>query len=110
MTLIQVTLLLFLLFAVSRVVLRFRSGQIKMGEFVFWTLLFLTAMTVTAFPAETTGLANTLGIGRGVDLIVYLSIVTLFYLVFRVYVLLEDIRHEITEVVRSLALKPKKRL
>lgn len=105
MEIVQIILTIFLLFALSRVVLRFRSGQIKPTEFLFWAFLFLTAIIVIIFPDETTRLANRLGIGRGVDLIVYASIVTLFYLVFRLYVLAEDIRHEITELVRKLALK-----
>ncbi|MBI3559330.1 DUF2304 domain-containing protein, partial [Candidatus Gottesmanbacteria bacterium] len=57
------------------------------------------------FPGQTTKIANFLGIGRGVDLILYASIATLFYLVFRIYILMEDLRHQITEVVRKIALK-----
>lgn len=105
MTLVQIGLLIFLFFALSRVILRFRSGQIKITEFGFWGALFSTAIVVILYPTETTQLANNLGIGRGVDLVVYLSVVTLFYLVFRIYVMLEDLRHEITELVRKLALE-----
>lgn len=104
MIIIQALLIIFLLFALSRVVLRFQGRQIKATEFIFWAILFTTAIVVTAFPSETTKLANALGIGRGVDLVVYASIVTLFYLVFRIYVQLEDLRHEITEVIRKIAL------
>lgn len=105
MTIIQLLFLPFLLFALSRVFLRFKDKQIKITEFGFWTLLFLTAIVVIVFPNETTNFAKILGIGRGVDLVVYASIITLFYLVFRIYVLMENIRHEITEVVRKIALK-----
>lgn len=105
MTIVQLLLAGFLFFAISRVVLRFRDSQIRPMEFLFWLLLFGTAAVVVIFPSETTRLANILGIGRGVDLIVYASIVTLFYLIFRLYVALEDVRHEITELVRKLALK-----
>ena len=105
MTIIQLLLLIFLLFAISRVILRFRGGQIKLTEFGFWGALFATAIVVVLYPTETTKLANSLGIGRGVDLVVYASIVLLFYLVFRIYVMLEDIRNETTEVVRKFALK-----
>lgn len=105
MLLIQVILALFLVFALSRVVLRFQGGQIKFYEFAFWSILFLTAVVVVVLPDRVSQVARVLGIGRGVDLVIYASIVTLFYLVFRVYVLLEDIRHEVTEVVRGFALK-----
>lgn len=108
MVLIQVVLIAFLLFALSRVVLRFRGGQIKVTEFFFWSVLFTSAIFVVAMPFETTRLANILGIGRGVDLVAYISIATLFYLVFRIYVILEDLRHEITKVVREISIRPKK--
>jgi len=107
MVLVQIILIVFLLFALSRVILRFRGRQIKVTEFFFWSSLFTIAILVVAFPTETTRLANSLGIGRGVDLVVYASIATLFYLIFRIYVQIEDIRHEITEVVRQIALDKK---
>lgn len=108
MLIVQIVLIVFLLFALSRVFLRYHGGQIKLTEFIFWGLLFGTAVIVVILPNETTRLASIMGIGRGVDLIVYASIATLFYLVFRAYVMMEDVRHEITELVRSLALREEK--
>ncbi len=105
MLLIQAVLNLFLLFALSRVFLRFRDKKVSGGEFIFWIGLFTTAIVGITFPNETSRVANLLGIGRGVDLIVYASIATLFYLIFRAYVLMEDIRHEITELVRKIAIE-----
>lgn len=105
MGILQLLLLIFLAFALSRVVLRFKDGLIKLPEFVFWGLLFTSAIVGVVLPQETTRLAKLLGIGRGADLIVYASLATLFYLVFRIYVLMEDIRHEITSVVRKIALE-----
>ncbi len=104
---IQILLVIFLLFALSRVVLRFRGGQITLGEFLFWGVLFSGAIVGIILPDETTKFANALGITRGVDLVVYASIVALFYLVFRVYVAVENLRHEITGLVRKLALDKK---
>lgn len=109
MTIIQILFLPFLLFALSRVVLRFKDKQIKIVEFGFWALLFLTAIFVIIFPNETTNFARILGIGRGVDLVVYASIITIFYLVFRAYIMIENLRHEITLLVRKLALEKLKK-
>lgn len=105
MIFVQVFLILFLLFAVSRVILRFRDRKLHPGEFIFWFLLFLIAIIGVVFPDVTTKVANLLGIGRGSDLIIYASVATLFYLVFRLYIAVEDVRHEITELVRKIALK-----
>jgi hypothetical protein len=105
MIIIQAVLIVFFLFALSRVWLRFHGGQIKAMEFVFWATVFTMAVVGVALPSEVSKLAAVLGVGRGVDLIIYASIALLFYLVFRLYVFLEDVRHEITEVVRKIALK-----
>lgn len=105
---VQVLLIVFLGFALSRVVMQFWSHRIKNMEFAFWAALFVTSIVVVAFPNETTKFAKLLGIGRGVDLAVYASIVTLFYLVFRIYIYIEDLRHEMTELVRKIALEKKK--
>ncbi len=73
--------------------------------FAFWSVLFTSAIFAVFLPSQTTKIAEFVGIGRGVDLMVYASIVILFYLVFRTYILLEDIRHEITQAVREIALR-----
>lgn len=78
-------------------------------EFGFWSLLFLLASIGVLAPGLTTMAANFLGIGRGSDLAVYASIVVLFYLVFRIYILIEDIRQEITELIRRIALEKTKK-
>ena len=108
MSVIQVVFLVFLFFALSRVILRFRGGSISFSEFLFWSGVFIIAIFGVFVPQEISRFANILGIGRGVDLITYASIIVLFYLVFRLYVLLEGVRHEITELVRKIALENKR--
>ena len=56
------------------------------------------------WPGSTQFLADRIGIGRGVDLVIYIAIVTLFYLVFRLHMKVELINRQITKVVREKAL------
>lgn len=109
---IQIILVIFLWFALSRVILQFRLGQISPILFSFWAVIFTSAIFVVFLPNETTLLAQAVGIGRGVDLAVYASIVILFYLVFRIYVYIESVRHDITKLVRQIALEnsPKQKI
>ena len=51
-----------------------------------------------------TRIAEFFGVGRGVDIIVYISLALLFYLVFRIYVMIEDLRHQMTDIIREIAL------
>ena len=105
---LQTAAIVFLLFAFSRVWLRTKEGSIGWGMFLFWAAIWTVALLAIIRPEVTTTIANELGIGRGVDAVVYTSIVILFYLNFRLNVLLENQRHEITKLIRELALKSKK--
>lgn len=109
MTLLQVVVVIFALFALSRAFLRFRDGKITKKELALWLVVWIAAIVVILLPWTTTFLANVLGITRGADFVVYLSIVVLFYLMFRIYVKLESVEQEITKVVREVAIKKKKK-
>lgn len=101
---IQLGFVLFIIFAASRAILRFRGGSIHLGALLFWMMVWAVATIVVFSPEQTTEVARILGIGRGVDVIVYSSIALLFYLVFRLHVYLEDIRSEISALIREIAL------
>lgn len=104
LTTIQIFLLLFILFALSRVILRIREKVLPAKTGFFWILVWLAALAGILLPKTTTRIASLFGVGRGVDVIVYLSLALLFYLVFRIYVMIEDLRHEVTFLVRQIAL------
>lgn len=104
-TTIQALLIVFVIFAASRVFLRYREKAISPGLFVFWSILWIVALLVVVSPPITSKFASYFGIGRGVDFIVYISLSLLFYLIFRLYVMIEDLRHEITFLVRHMALQ-----
>ncbi len=101
---IQLILIIFLLFAVSRVILQLKSGNLTAGSFIFWTVLFLVAIIGVLTPELVSKAAKFLGIGRGADVVIYLSIVLRLYLIFRFSITIEDLRHEITKLVREITL------
>jgi hypothetical protein len=102
-TFITIIMIGFALFAYSRVILRMKSGDITNAEFAFWSVLWIAVIVIALIPSFATKIADLFGIGRGVDVMVYISILLLFYLVFRVYVKLEHIEHEITLLTRRTA-------
>ncbi len=106
---IQIVLFTFVLFAASRAVLQFRGGTFRFGALTFWLLIWAVALVAIFYPEETTRLAKVLGIGRGVDVVVYASIAILFYLVFRLHVYIENVRTEISRLIREVAFKEVKK-
>jgi hypothetical protein len=101
---IKVLLLAFFLFSLSRAVLRFRDGHINARELVAICLFWMAASVVVVWPTVTTLLANLLGVARGTDAILYLTVAALCYLAFRTYIRIRDVEKQLTELVRRLAL------
>ncbi len=101
---IKIIVSIFVLFAISRVWLRYRDGAIGIIGTSLWSLLWLAISWFVWWPSVSDFFAHTLGIGRGVDALVYISVVGLFYGMFRLYVKLEFIEHELTSLVRNLTL------
>lgn len=105
LTTIQIVLLLFALFALTRVILRLREKIISPKMAIFWASIWLAALLGILLPTTTTRIASIFGVGRGVDVIVYISLVLLFYLVFRIYVMIQDLHQEMTSIIRKIALQ-----
>jgi hypothetical protein len=102
---IQIVLISFAVFAMSRVFLRYRRGGMRLLHLAMW-LLFWVAVVVSVFHPDTTSwLAIKLGVGRGVDIAMYLSILTIFYLLFRSFGKLDDLDRQLTRVVRANAIR-----
>ena len=105
----QVLTLIFVIFVVSRTILRAKDKKISVGELFFWLAVWFGLSFVVFFPKFTSQIALLLGIGRGADVITYVSIGVLFYLIFRLYVKLEDTERKITLLVRDLAFQKNKK-
>jgi len=105
--LIKYLLVLLILLIVSRIVLRYREKSLSTREFIFWLLFWLVAGVVALQPDWTGIAAERLGIGRGADLVVYLSLVAIFYLLFRIQIQQKKTEREITKIVRKISLDDK---
>lgn len=101
---IKIILTIFVIFAWSRVYLKFRGKLMNVKELFFWTFIWATAFTVVYIPGKTTALARLLGMERGFDALSFIGIVTIFYIVYRLYVKTNEIDQTITELVRQIAL------
>ena len=56
------------------VLIRTARGHVVLRNGLFWTMAWLAAAGLIAFPSTTQTIASWLGIGRGTDLVVYLAI------------------------------------
>jgi hypothetical protein len=106
---VQVVAVIFALFAVSRVILRLKDGNLTRREFFFWLAVWVILGVLVFVPDVTTTIANKLGIQQGVSLIMAIGLITLFYLMFRLYIKVETCEQNISKLVRQLAIEKGKK-
>ncbi|MBI4092914.1 MAG: DUF2304 family protein [Candidatus Kerfeldbacteria bacterium] len=102
---IKILVTMFVAFVLSRVIFRYRDGSMGVAGFLIWTLLWLGVEVFLWVPQVSDLFAHKIGIGRGVDALVYISIIALFYGAFKLYIKLESVEHDLTKFVRNLAIK-----
>ena len=104
MLVIQILLIALFALAVVKAVLRFRTGDLSVAGLLYWVVFWFAAAAIVIVPDSTFYFARMLGIGRGSDLVVYLALVLLFFLVFKLMTVTERQKKEITELTRQAAL------
>jgi small membrane protein len=67
-------------------------------------LIFLAGVSFVLMPDWTTRIAELLGVGRGADLLMYLSIVSFSYIVLLLYSKIKKLENQLSEMVRQQAL------
>jgi hypothetical protein len=101
----QLFLLSLGLLVMGAMVIRYRQRKIGMVVFLLWFFLWSGIEVVILFPKSAMEVAHLVGIGRGTDLALYLSVMLIFYLLFRMYMRLEQVNQEITQIVKVVALR-----
>lgn len=96
---------IFCFYALTRVVKRMRTGALARSWGIFWLVFWLGAGTAVSLPWTTSLLASRLGVTRGVDLVIYVSVLGLFYISFKMMVKVEKLETLITKLTREIALK-----
>ena len=101
---VQLLISLFIVFVWWRLFYNFRTQKSTLGVSFVWFVVWLFVVVIFWPPEIASRLAIAAGIGRGADLIVYISIVVLVYLAYRIYARMEKIERGLTSVTRELAL------
>ncbi len=105
MSLIQLFILVVVLVVWWRLYARLRAAELTAVEFVEWFLLWAAVAVVALVPSVSSQLAAWVGVGRGADLVTYLALLLAFYLLFKLFMKVERVERQLTQLVRALALK-----
>lgn len=105
--LIQYILILAIVLILFQTLNKFRAKNIVLREFLFWVIFWFAVATAILLPQVTIFLAQYLGVGRGADLVVYASLIFVFYMIFRLFVRQQKQEKDISKIVEHLANKDK---
>lgn len=108
MTIVQFLIIGLAVLVLFRTGLGFKRKRITRKLFIFWQSLWIIVIIVAVLPQVTDPLSKILGVGRGVDVATYFSILLIFFLIYKIMARLEKIELEITKLVRHLSLKDPK--
>jgi small membrane protein len=101
--------LIVILFFVSRLIFLKKNKKIAGGEFIFWLAFWILAAVSVLFLKSLDRLVAGLGFSASaINILVYVAVIVLFYLNFRLRLKVEKMDRDITKLARALALDEKK--
>lgn len=104
MIILKIIITIFLLFAIIKLINQKKNSQISFATFFIWFLIWIAIGIIFWHPELATQIANQFGIGRGADFLIYISIIVIFYQLFRIYSHIEKIEVNITKITRKIAI------
>lgn len=104
---LQIVVSIFVAMNMWRIYSQLKAQKINFSGFFWWLILWIAILIVFWVPDSTGYLAQLLGITRGADLMIYVSVLLIFYLLFKISVRLNKIEESITRIVRGRALSEK---
>ena len=101
---IDIIILIFAIFALSRTILRFKDKAIRWNAFVFWTLIWVLLIALVVLKQKLDVL-TLFGLDDPFKTLVIIAIIVLFYLIFRLYVKNDKTEQALTKIVREHAIR-----
>lgn len=105
MTAFQIIIIFISGYLIFKSVYKLIKKEIGWALFALWLSVWLFVLVINFFPLSITWLANSVGIGRGVDLIVYLALLIVFYVIFKTHLRIKCLEKKISRLVSAQALK-----
>ncbi len=110
MDVINIFIILFSIFALSRVINNIKHKNTDKIGMLFWVVFWIAIIFVALFPGLIDSIFLFFGIQSATDFGLYAMMILLAYMMFRLYAKTEDTEKRITKIVRTIAIKDENRL
>ena len=86
-------------------VLRYMKGKNSFTTVILWTIFWIIVSVFALFPNLSTSFASAFGITRGLDFIIILVFVILFYTILKLYFIVDKMQNDLNRIVKEVALQ-----
>lgn len=84
---------------------RYIRGKNALGTVILWSLFWVVVSIFAIFPDISIPLARFFGITRGLDFIILLVFVVLFYTVLKLYFIVDKMQNDLNTFAKEIALR-----
>ncbi|MBU0708723.1 DUF2304 domain-containing protein [Patescibacteria group bacterium] len=102
---LKILISVFTVIVLSQVYSNFRQRKLNFFWFIFWCSVWISVEAVALYPKLTVSFAKLLNIEFGINAVVSFSVITLFYLVFYLYLKIEEQKRKMSEYIRKQAIR-----
>ena len=97
--------LILIIFFVFRLFWQKKKKQIASGEFLFWLIFWLITTIAVVSLKEIDRIVAVLGFsGSGIEILLYIAVAFMFYLIFRMRLRILRLEKDITAITREIAI------
>ncbi len=95
-----------ILFFLSRLFWQKKKKHISVNEFIFWLIFWMVTLFAIIFLKQIDKIVAQFGFSSsGIEILLYLAVVMLFYFIFRLRLRFEKIEKQLTKIIREISLK-----
>jgi hypothetical protein len=106
----QILALVFIALFIWRLNEQRRKKKIGSNEFIFWLVFWLIGALAIVFIRQIDRLVGMLGFsGAGINFLLYITVLILFYMVFKLRLVIAKLDANLTEIARKIALTEDKK-
>lgn len=80
------------------------SQKKSSSSYVIWGLIWFFIIVFAFIPELSSHIAKLFGISRGLDFLIIVAILLMFYLIFKLYMKIDKLEQDMTKIVREIAL------
>ena len=83
---------------------RYLKGKNSLATIVLWSIFWIIVTLFSLFPDVSTEFASLFGITRGLDFVIILVFVILFYTILKLYFIVDKMQNDLNKIVKEVAL------